>query len=109
MPAAEIRRSGRVNPAARLALQGVLALALLSAAAPAEDTASGISGAPVSARPFPRGKTLFVPLPAEQTGVKADNPYNDPRMWGDLYQEFEGGSIGTGVAIGDYDGDGRPD
>jgi hypothetical protein len=30
-------------------------------------------------------------------------------MWGDLYQEFEDGSIGTGVAIGDYDGDGRPD
>jgi len=30
-------------------------------------------------------------------------------MWGELYQEFEGGSIGTGVAIGDYDGDGLPD
>jgi hypothetical protein len=30
-------------------------------------------------------------------------------MWSSLYQEFEGGSIGTGVAIGDYDGDGRPD
>ena len=30
-------------------------------------------------------------------------------MWGDLFQEFETGSIGTGVAIGDYDGDGRPD
>ena len=30
-------------------------------------------------------------------------------MWGELYQEFETGSIGTGVAIGDYDGDGRPD
>jgi hypothetical protein len=30
-------------------------------------------------------------------------------MWGELYHEFEDGSIGTGVAIGDYDGDGRPD
>jgi hypothetical protein len=30
-------------------------------------------------------------------------------MWGDLYQEFLFGAIGTGVAIGDYDGDGRPD
>jgi hypothetical protein len=30
-------------------------------------------------------------------------------MWGELYHEFEDGEIGTGVAIGDYDGDGRPD
>ena len=30
-------------------------------------------------------------------------------MWGDLNHEFEVGAIGTGVAIGDYDGDGRPD
>jgi hypothetical protein len=30
-------------------------------------------------------------------------------MWGDLYYEFEAGSIGTGIAVGDYDGDGRPD
>jgi len=52
---------------------------------------------------------MFVQLPAEETGVRTENRYNDPRMWGDLYQEFEDGSIGTGVAIGDYDGDGRPD
>jgi len=52
---------------------------------------------------------MFVQLPAEETGVRTENNYDDPRMWGDLYQEFEGGSIGTGVAIGDYDGDGRPD
>ncbi|HUJ43135.1 MAG TPA: FG-GAP-like repeat-containing protein [Opitutaceae bacterium] len=52
---------------------------------------------------------MFVQLPAEETGVRTENRYNDPRMFGDLYQEFEGGSIGTGVAIGDYDGDGRPD
>ena len=30
-------------------------------------------------------------------------------MRAELYQEFEDASIGTGVAIGDYDGDGRPD
>ena len=52
---------------------------------------------------------MFVQLSPEETGVKVENPYDDPRMWGDLYQEFEDGSIGTGVAIGDYDGDGRPD
>ena len=37
------------------------------------------------------------------------NLYDDPRMRGDLFKEFQTGSIGTGVAIGDYDGDGRPD
>jgi hypothetical protein len=30
-------------------------------------------------------------------------------MRNELYQEFETSSIGTGIAIGDYDGDGRPD
>jgi hypothetical protein len=52
---------------------------------------------------------MFVRLKPEDTGVRVDNPYDDPRMWGDLFHEFEVGAIGTGVAIGDYDGDGRPD
>ncbi len=64
---------------------------------------------PLSPHPFPRGRTLFTQLSPAETGVTAVNRYDDPKMWGDLYQEFEGGSIGTGVAIGDYDGDGRPD
>jgi len=89
---------------------GILAAALLvSAAAAAPDPAAALVGKPLEPRPFPRGGTMFVQLPPEQTGVTAVNKYDDPRMWGDLYQEFEGGSIGTGVAIGDYDGDGRPD
>jgi len=37
------------------------------------------------------------------------NRYADPRMWGELYQELTYGAFGSGVAIGDYDGDGRPD
>lgn len=53
--------------------------------------------------------TRFTTLPAEATGITVGNPYNDPRMWGSLHQEFKFGAIGTGVAIGDYDGDGRPD
>ena len=44
-----------------------------------------------------------------ETGVVTENPYDDPKMWGALYSENETGSIGSGVAIGDYDGDGRPD
>ena len=30
-------------------------------------------------------------------------------MWGELYQELTFGAMGCGVAVGDYDGDGRPD
>jgi hypothetical protein len=52
---------------------------------------------------------MFVKLSPEVTGVRTENAYDDPRMWGDLNHEFDSGSIGTGVAIGDYDGDGRPD
>src|ERR1019366_2078558 len=92
-----------------------LTLAVLAAGAPvalpraaAADPAGSIAGKPLAPRAFPRGKTMFVKLSPEQTGVRTENPYDDPRMWGELYQEFEVGSIGSGVAIGDYDGDGRP-
>ncbi len=64
---------------------------------------------PLAARSGPRGATLFTTLSPEQTGLKADNPYDDPAMWRQLYHEFNSGAIGTGVAIGDFDGDGRPD
>ena len=64
---------------------------------------------PLAARSGPRGATLFTTLPAEQTGLKADNAYDDPAMWGQHYHEFVSGAVGTGVAIGDFDGDGRPD
>ncbi|HEY1765250.1 MAG TPA: CRTAC1 family protein, partial [Opitutaceae bacterium] len=68
-----------------------------------------LASSPFPSRPAPRGATLFTKLAPERTGVRVENRYDDPRMWGSLYQEFEGGSVGTGVAIGDFDGDGRPD
>ncbi|HWA85003.1 MAG TPA: VCBS repeat-containing protein [Opitutus sp.] len=52
---------------------------------------------------------MFTMLPPAQTGIVVENRYDDPRMWGERYQEFVYGPIGTGVAIGDYDGDGKPD
>ncbi|MEI2826004.1 MAG: VCBS repeat-containing protein [Dermatophilaceae bacterium] len=30
-------------------------------------------------------------------------------MWWERYQEFSVGAIGTGITVGDYDQDGRPD
>jgi hypothetical protein len=88
----------------------VLAVVLISGTvARATDPAGSITERPLAPHPFPRGKTMFVRLPPEQTGVVAPNNFADPRMRGELYQEFETSSVGSGVAIGDYDGDGRPD
>ena len=52
---------------------------------------------------------MFAELSPQQTGIVTTNNYADPKMAGELHREFEVGAIGTGVAIGDYDGDGRPD
>src|ERR1022692_3747065 len=91
-------------PAAVLA-----AAAFQGAAAPATDSAGAISEKTLAPRLFARGKTMFVRLSPEETGVRTENKYDDPRMWGELSHEFQAGELGTGVAIGDYDGDGRPD
>jgi hypothetical protein len=84
------------------------ALVVGCACARADDTAGSITSKPLAPNPYPRGKTMFVELPASVTGLVTENRYNDPRMRNELYQEFETSSIGTGVAIGDYDGDGGP-
>ncbi|HYC70267.1 MAG TPA: VCBS repeat-containing protein [Opitutaceae bacterium] len=100
-PAVSRRRSLRP---ARIAV--VLSLVLLPDRLPAAD---GLDAAPLAARSRAPGAALFTPMPASQTGIVATNAYDDPRMWGERFQEFKFGAIGTGVAIGDCDGDGRPD
>ena len=72
-------------------------------------SAGSIAEHPLAPRAGRRGATMFRALPPEETGVRTENRFDDPRMWKELYQEFHMGSVGTGVAIGDYDGDGRPD
>jgi len=57
---------------------------------------------------FPAWQNHCSPKSTRRDGCANGNRYADQDV-GKLYQEFEGGSIGTGVAIGDYDGDGRPD
>ena len=87
-----------------------LLLSLLFAGIPLRGADAGsVAEAPLASRSGPRGKTLFVKVPADQTGVHTENRYADRRMWGDRFLEAAAGSIGSGVAIGDYDGDGRPD
>jgi hypothetical protein len=48
-------------------------------------------------------------MSSSRTGIVTENAYNDPKMWAELYLEFTVGGIGTGVAIADFDRDGRPD
>jgi enediyne biosynthesis protein E4 len=71
--------------------------------------AEGITEKPFAPRSAPRGVTMFTELSPENTGLVSENRYDDPAMWAERYAEFEVGAVGTGVAIGDYDGDGRPD
>ncbi len=98
-----------VAPALRacLLLLGLLALTPDSGAAP--PPADGPVGHPLAVRSGPRGATLFVEVSPDTSGLKTENRYADPSMWNQRYHEFELGPIGTGVTIGDYDGDARPD
>ena len=85
----------------------VLSLSLLSAYGYGDDGL--VVSKPLAPRSGPRGKTMFQLMPPEQTGIVTENNYSDPAMWGLHTREFLYGGIGTGVAIADYDGDGRPD
>ncbi|MCF3648865.1 VCBS repeat-containing protein [Synoicihabitans lomoniglobus] len=64
---------------------------------------------PLAPRSQPAGATMFTELSAEKAGIKVTNNYDDPRMWGELYRELTFGAMGTGVAAGDFDNDGRVD
>ena len=75
----------------------------------AAESPSAIIDRPLASRSGPRGATLFTPMAPAVTGVVTENRYADPKMWWERYQEFSVGAIGTGIAVGDYDGDGRPD
>jgi hypothetical protein len=52
---------------------------------------------------------MFVEMTPAQTGIVTENDFADPKMWAEHYREFSMGTVGTGIAIGDYDGDGKPD
>jgi len=60
-------------------------------------------------RSAPGGSTMFTPMSAEQTGIVTENRYDDPKMWDEHYQRISMGETGTGIAIADYDNDGKAD
>jgi hypothetical protein len=62
------------------------------------------------AEPSPRtGSALFRRLDPESTGLSVTNAYDDPAMWGSRYRAYMGGAMGSGVAAGDFDQDGKVD
>ncbi len=69
----------------------------------------GLSGQPLAPLSGPQGATLFTLMSPQATGVLTENKYADPKMWAERHHELELGAVGTGVAIGDYDNDGKPD
>ncbi|HEY1847746.1 MAG TPA: FG-GAP-like repeat-containing protein [Opitutaceae bacterium] len=107
-----------------IAAGGIVALGrpLSLLGSPGAGAAAGggsISEKPFGRAPAQRGRTMFAALPPGETGLTARNDYadpvatssgrTDPRLWADRVHEFDVGAVGTGIAIGDYDGDGRPD
>jgi hypothetical protein len=98
----------------RAVLAGVLAAlafgtGIRALAEQAPVSAGSIEERPLAPRSGPRGKTLFTVVAPEDSGVRTENNYDDPEIWGRLSREFDLGAVGTGVAIGDYDNDGLPD
>jgi hypothetical protein len=83
-----------------------LALATLTIATAATPE---IQSTPFAKKSGTGEKMVFTAIPAEESGLKVENPYDDPSMWSDRYQEFSTGAIGSGLAIGDVDGDGLVD
>ena len=82
-----------------------VALATAALAAP-----PGVEQQPFTPRhpPAPGGKP-FQELAAADAGLTVANVYNDPRLWGEKFREFTLGAIETGIAVADFDRDGRPD
>ncbi len=99
---------GRMTAVLRFRLP-VVCLVIVGAVGVPVASAGEITSAPLAHRSGPRGTTMFTELDPAQTGVVTENNYADPEMWTSRDKEFALGAIGTGMAIGDYDGDGRPD
>ncbi len=92
-------------PLPRVALFA-LALASLFATQPAPAATPGLQSIPFAKKSGTGEKMTFTAIPASESGLIVENPYDDPAMWGDRYQEFSTGAVGSGLAVGDLNCDG---
>ncbi len=91
---------------------GCPVLAGLSVCAAASGPAAsppGLSSSSFAQPSQASGESLFTKLDASATSLIVENPYDDPQMWGRRYRAYMGGAMGSGVASGDFDGDGNVD
>src|SRR5665213_2084730 len=101
------RESGKwITQAVR---SGLLAAVLSSGVLAWTAPTAGLVEQPLAPKSGPRGATMFREMSPQETGVVTENNFADPKMWTDHYQELVYGAIGTGIAVGDFDNDGRPD
>ncbi len=86
-----------------LALAGFLGAAVLA-------TAADYTAAPLRPRlGAAAGGKAFQRIDAAAAGLTVTNVFDDPRMWGARFRELTLGAVETGVAVADFNGDGRPD
>jgi len=88
-------------------LKPILAGLLLSSAYLA---AADYTAVPLRTRTGPvAGAKPFTRLDSAKAGLVVPNVFNDPRMWGSRFRELTLGAVETGIAVADFNGDGRPD
>src|SRR5664280_2788446 len=89
--------------------------ALLSATALSAATALAAADPAFTATPLrpptpaASGAKPFEVLNPADCGVTVPNVFNDPRMWGARFRELTLGAVETGIAVADFDRDGRLD
>jgi hypothetical protein len=86
-----------------------MAVAVSSAAVLAADTPAYTATPLRPQTPARAGAKPFETLDPTEAGVTVPNVFDDPRMWGARFRELTLGMVETGVAVADFDRDGRLD
>jgi hypothetical protein len=73
-------------------------------------SAADYTAVPLRPRTGPAaGGKAFTRLDSAKAGLVVPNRFDDPRMWGNRFRELTLGAVETGVAVADFNRDGRPD
>ncbi len=55
------------------------------------------------------GETLFELIQPDDSGIHFENRYDHPQRWTQLWHQYFLGTFGSGLSLGDVNGDGLPD